>query len=107
MVLDFGHAICASNSAGVDPFEYIEKFMAMSPRIFHIGDGDVRSEKDNHFNLGEGTFDVARLAAYVPPRSTLTIETPTNPEKGLLDFVDNVRYLRAALESVSGESNAS
>ena len=107
MVLDFGHAICASNSAGVDPFAYIEQFLAMSPRIFHIGDGDRLSEKDNHFNLGEGTFDVARLAAYVPAESTLTIETPTDPEKQLADFVDNVRYLRAALGSTTGDSHES
>lgn len=107
MVLDFGHAICASNSAGVDPFEYIETFLALSPRTFHIGDGDRLSEKDKHFNLGEGTFDVARLAAYVPPGSTLTIETPTDPTKELLDFVDNVRYLRAALGGLTGNSNAS
>lgn len=105
IVLDFGHAICASNSAGVDPFEYIERFLALSPRIFHIGDGDRLSEKDNHFNLGEGSFDVARLTSYVPPHSTLTIETPTDPEKGLVDFAGNVRYLRAALGSVTGDSH--
>lgn len=106
MVLDFGHAICAANSAGANPLDYIERFLALSPRVFHIGDGDVRSEKDNHFNFGEGTFDIQRLASYVPAQSTLTIETPTDQEKELLDFIDNVRYLRAALERSNGGADA-
>lgn len=101
-VLDFGHATCASNSAGVEAFEYIERFLALSPRVFHIGDGDVTSEKDNHFNLGAGTFDIARMVTHVPPQSTLTIETPTDLSLGLVDFVENVRYLRTMFASRDG-----
>ena len=97
-VLDFGHAICAANSAGVDAFGYIEKFMESKPSTFHIGDGDRTSEKDNHFNLGQGNFDIVRLVSFVPPHSTVTIETPTDTALGLADFVENVRYLRKALE---------
>ena len=97
-VLDFGHAICAANSAGVDPFSYIEKFMDSKPGVFHIGDGDRTSEKDNHFNLGQGNFDIDRLVSFVPPDSSVTVETPTDLKLGLADFVENVRYLRQALE---------
>jgi len=101
-VLDFGHATCAANSAGVDAFGYIERFLESAPRVFHIGDGDRLSEKDNHFNLGQGTFDLARLTSYVPPQSTLTIETPTDLNLELADFVENVRYLRALLTQRNG-----
>ena len=101
-VLDFGHATCAANSAGVEPFEYIERFLEASPRVFHIGDGDRTSEKDNHFNLGAGTFDLVRMVACVPTRSTLTIETPTDLGLGLTDFVENVRYLRTLLAARDG-----
>jgi deoxyribonuclease IV len=97
-VLDFGHAICAANSAGVPAFDYIDRFMACRPIAFHIGDGDRTSEKDNHFNFGQGTFDIARLVSFVPPGGTLTIETPTDLTLGLADFVENVRYLRGVLE---------
>ena len=69
-VLDFGHAICAANSAGVGAFDYIQRFMASRPRTFHIGDGDRTSEKDNHFNLGEGDFDIARLLSCLPRTAT-------------------------------------
>jgi deoxyribonuclease IV len=101
-VLDFGHATCAANSAGIESFDYIERFLKFSPRVFHIGDGDRTSEKDNHFNLGAGTYDIARMATYVPPQSTLTIETPTDLSLGLTDFVENVRYLRTMFASRDG-----
>lgn len=98
IVLDFGHATCAANSVGVDPFTMIDGFLELGPRIFHIGDGDRLSEKDNHFNFGEGSFDIARMLSLVPADSTLTLETPTDLDRGLLDFVENVSYLRAMLD---------
>ncbi len=99
-VLDFGHATCAANSAKADAFDYIARFVALNPRVFHIGDGDRTSEKDNHFNFGQGSFDIARLVSYVPPSSVLTIETPTDLKRGLNDFVENARHLRKAIEGL-------
>ena len=95
-VLDFGHAICAANSAGAPPYDYIERFLALNPGAFHIGDGDLASETDKHVNFGHGTFDIGRLISLVPADSLVTIETPTDLTLGLADFVENVRYLRAA-----------
>jgi len=100
-VLDFGHAICAANSAQVDPFGYVAEFMKSGPNIFHIGDGDRMSERDHHFNLGRGSFDLVRLVSLVPARSSLTVETPTDLTLGLCDFVENVQYLRTMLERQS------
>lgn len=97
-VLDFGHAICAANSAQVDPFTYVGEFMKSGPNIFHVGDGDRTSERDHHFNLGRGSFDLARLVSLVPPGSSLTVETPTDLTQGLRDFVENVQHLRTILD---------
>ena len=72
--------------------------MGLHPAIFHIGDGDRASEKDTHFNLGEGSFDIPRLLSFVPPGASVTIETPTDLTLGLRDFVENVSRLRQALE---------
>lgn len=93
-VLDFGHATCAANSVGEGAFGYIERFLQSKPSTFHIGDGDRTSEKDKHLNFGDGDFDIARLVSFVPPHSVLTIETPTDPDGDLVDFVENLRYLR-------------
>lgn len=97
-VLDFGHATCAANSAGVPAFDYIERFMALTPVAFHIGDGDRTSEKDHHLNFGQGTFDLPGLVSFVPTGATVTIETPTDLRLGLTDFRENAQYLRGLLE---------
>lgn len=97
-ILDFGHAIYAANSSEVDTGDYIDEFLKMKPTIFHIGDGDRTSERDIHLNLGEGTFEIDRLVSLVPPRSYVAIETPTDMKLNLVDFVENVRYLRRILE---------
>lgn len=96
-VLDFGHATCAANSKGIDPFNYIQQFMVLQPEVFHIGDGYSTSEKDHHLDFGDGDFDIARLLDFVPQTATLTIETPTDLSKGLKDFQRNADVLRNIL----------
>ena len=98
-VLDFGHATCAANSVGVDPFDHIAGFTTFAPQVFHIGDGYRTSEKDNHLNFGDGDFDIPRLLERVPDNATLTIETPTNLSLGLEDFRRNAEVLRALLDA--------
>ncbi len=97
-VLDFGHATCAANSCGVDPFNHLLGFAALNPEVFHIGDGYRTSEKDNHLNFGAGDFDLPRLVSLVPDHATLTIETPTDLSLGLEDFRGNAEVLRALLD---------
>ena len=96
-VLDFGHATCAANSAGVDPFVYVADFANLGPKVFHIGDGHRSSEKDHHLDFGAGDFDLPRLLKFVPDGANLTIETPTDLSLGLEDFRKNIDTLRALL----------
>lgn len=98
-VLDFGHATCAANSAGVDPFDHLAGFAALGPEVFHIGDGYRTSEKDHHLNFGDGDFDLPRLLQLVPDNATLTIETPTDLSLGLEDFRRNAEVLSALLDA--------
>lgn len=92
-VLDFGHAIYASNSLRVNASTFIESFLKLSPDVFHLGDGDIRAEKDCHKNFNRGTFDIGELMSFVPDGSYLTIETPREEENGLNDFVADMAFL--------------
>jgi endonuclease IV len=92
-VLDFGHALCAALSFGLDHLEMIEEFMKFNPMLFHLSDGERSSEKDTHFNFGKGNLNLHRLVSVVPEGGLLTIETPRDSSKGLKDFVDDVNYL--------------
>ncbi|OGL47549.1 MAG: hypothetical protein A2W05_03300 [Candidatus Schekmanbacteria bacterium RBG_16_38_10] len=93
-VLDFGHASCAAASMRVDVRGVIQGFMEFNPKIYHLADGDVLSEKDMHLNLGKGNFNLAEFIAVIPPDAYLTLETPRKPSSDLKDFVEDVHFLR-------------
>ena len=94
MVLDFRHAACAAYSLKVKEMEIIKSFMVFNPKLFHLSDGDVLSEKDIHLNLGKGNLNLAEFLSMVPHDGLLTVETPRDPSKGLDDFVNDVIFLR-------------
>lgn len=92
--LDFGHATCAAASMRVDVMGVVQGFMEFNPKIYHLADGDVLSEKDMHLNLGKGNFNLAELIAVIPPDAYLTIETARKRSNGLKDFIEDVLLLR-------------
>ena len=43
--LDVGHAVCAANSQGIEPYSYIEKLAEFKPLVFHLSDvNDMTSQ---------------------------------------------------------------
>lgn len=97
MVLDFGHAACAARSLDADVNEIVRQFMVFNPKIFHLSDGDLFSEKDIHRNLGKGNFNIDEFLSFVDERGLVTIETPRDSTTGLEDFVKDVHFLRGLL----------
>jgi len=92
--LDFGHAIYAARSSGREAMDMIREFMSFEPKIFHLSDGDSASEKDLHYNLGDGDFNISELISFVPEDGLLTLETPRAGAEGLNDFVRDAAYLK-------------
>jgi len=68
--------------------------MIFSPKVFHLSDGDISSEKDVHFNLGNGNLNLSEFISVIPEGGFVTIETPRDSSRGLEDFVNDVHYLR-------------
>ena len=48
--LDFGHAICAANTLGREPFKLISELCRLNPRVYHLTDGDYERELDSHLH---------------------------------------------------------
>ena len=48
--------------------------------MFHISDGNLNNEKDEHLNIGGGEYDFAFLATCVKKSDSkyVTLETPRN-----------------------------
>jgi len=93
-VLDFGHAVCAANSSGIDATDIIRGFLAFNPKVFHVSDGNHDSERDIHLNFGKGDFNIREFLSVVPDDGLLTVETPRVQSRYLNDFIDDVSFLR-------------
>jgi sugar phosphate isomerase/epimerase len=96
-VLDFGHAIYASNTLKIDKFDFIRRFMTLKPKVFHFSDGFCNSTKDCHCNLGEGDFDLRKILSYIPQDSPVTLEISHSFKRGFTNFEENVKYLTKIL----------
>ncbi len=95
MCLDFGHAIKASITLGKDYKEYLKGYLKFSPDVFHISDGRLNNEKDEHMNIGEGEYDIHYLVKYVEKSNRfVTLETPRFDQQSLLEDIKNVKLLK-------------
>ena len=91
--LDFNHAICAANSFNYNYIDYVKKFMALKPDMFHLSDlPDEKTEYDGHFHLGEGQIDLKSLAQFMENDSKVSLETAKNSRTSLEDFIKDSEY---------------
>lgn len=49
--LDFGHAIKAAISQKRNYRDYISEFLKLEPKMFHISDGNLETELDEHLSI--------------------------------------------------------
>lgn len=91
---DLGHAIYAANAQSIDGFTYLKKFMQLSPYMYHISDGSHKGIRDEHKNIGSGTFNLKKIISILPPKSIISIETKKNYLDSLKDFEQDVQSLK-------------
>lgn len=106
--LDIGHAICAANARGIDRWTYLLQFLALSPIMFHLSDGDSQAVRDDHKHFGTGNYDLVRLLTLLGSDATITIETCKDHPDSLSDFELDISYIKniAFLDSsVPGANN--
>ena len=91
--MDIGHCICAANSLNYTPLSMIENFLELHPLMFHLSDGDFKSEMDTHLNYGNGNYPFVKILGMLPESPMITIETEKNSLSSLESFVNDVKYL--------------
>ena len=93
--LDFTHAIKSAASQKMDPKEFITQLMTIKPSIFHFSDGDRFLEQDQHFNLGEGNFDLKfnKTQVLKYPRAWVVLETP-KISNTLENDIKNIKFFK-------------
>lgn len=97
--LDFGHAIKAATSLKKDYKKYIKDFLELSPKMFHISDGILAAEKDEHLNIGEGEYDFDFLTDCIKENNTkyITLETPRVNLASYEEDLENLEKLKSFL----------
>lgn len=80
LCLDLNHAIKAAISLRRPYKEFVQEFLKLKPKMFHISDGKLNNEKDEHLNIGEGDYDFDFLMSCVKRNKFkyITLETPRN-----------------------------
>jgi len=91
--LDIGHAIAAANSFKMDFMKYTEKFIELTPQMYHLSDTDIEAETDYHYNFGKGNMDLEKIIRLIPENSSVTIETKKASSENLDDFIEDIEVL--------------
>jgi deoxyribonuclease-4 len=105
LCLDLNHAAKAAVSLGVDYREYVQDFLVFDPTMFHISDGKLDNEKDEHLNIGEGDYDFNYLLQYVlgSASGSVTVETPRMYQGSLGEDLRNVLVLKDILSKTKSD----
>ena len=101
LCLDFGHAVKAALSLGVDYKEYVKRFIGLEPRVFHVSDGTLSGERDEHLGIGEGEYDFGFLMGCVEESTSalVTFETP-RMRRSLDEDIENLYILKETFRSL-------
>ena len=94
--LDLNHATKAAVSVKKPYKEFIEEFLKLGPKIFHISDGKLNNEKDEHLNIGGGDYDFGFFLKTIKdnPYRLVTVETPRIDKKALHEDIQNIKKLK-------------
>lgn len=90
--LDFGHGTTLSKDYKKD----IKEFLKLNPEMFHISDGILNNQKDEHYNIGEGDYDIEFMVDCIKKSDSemATLETPRNNLKSLKEDLINIKRLK-------------
>jgi len=93
LCLDFGHAVKAAVSLGVDYKEYVQGFMGFKPSVVHVSDGTLSEERDEHLGIGEGEYDFGFIWQLMNLNASVskycTLETPLIDKTSLKEHMLN------------------
>lgn len=104
--LDIGHAVCAANAQGLEPYAYVAELNSrLRPAMFHLSDVvDMSSPYDAHPHLGTGRLDLSRLCREVfPAAARISVETVRDSMSDLEDFRKDAVRLRAEASATRNE----
>jgi len=94
--LDLNHAIKASTSLQLPYKKMIQDFLLLQPAMFHISDGHVACEKDEHIPIRSGDYNIPALLKDVRKSHShiITLETPRSNQNSLNEDLRNLEAIK-------------
>lgn len=94
---DIGHSICYANSTGKNWKKVFFEFLNLCPSLFHLSDGHINSDKDQHLNYGHGNFELKWIIQSISNNSIILIETDKQTKNNLKCFTSDSEKLKELL----------
>ena len=96
--LDFSHAICGANACNRDVFCFLDEMVKLNPSMYHLCDGYMKSDCDNHLHFGMGNYDLKFLIEhYTKQNALITMETGHGIPTTIKPWLDDINYLKVLL----------
>jgi len=95
--LDVGHAMCYAAWSKEKWQDVLNKFLNLSPSVYHLSDGDVNSQIDQHLHLGKGNYDLKKIIRMIPLDTYVAVETDKDSKTDLNDFAEDANYIKGFL----------
>jgi len=99
---DLNHAIKAAVSLNVNYKHYLEEFSCLQASMYHISDGKLSSEIDEHLSLGDGDYKFETLKKDIFHNKSkiimITLETPKS--QNLENDIANLKKLEKLLINI-------
>lgn len=93
--LDVAHCCAYACSLGHDFLTDLRRFIGLGPAMFHVSDGDVNSDRDQHAHIGKGNYDWTNILPLLADGSRITIETTKDSDSNLDDFLCDVHAMKS------------
>lgn len=94
LCFDINHAIKAAISLKKQIFPFLNNFLKFkNPIIFHIADGNIDEEYDNHLSINKGDYDIKAIKNMLKKLNyivNLTFETPRNSKENIIEYIENI-----------------
>jgi deoxyribonuclease IV len=95
LCLDFGHATKAALSNNLDYKEFTKELLKLNPYVFHISDGFIDSEIDEHLDLGSGDYDLTFMKQQILKNKNkmVVLETPKK-DNNINNDLRNIEFFK-------------
>lgn len=101
LCLDISHAIKSAVTLKKEPVLVIRDYLKLNPVLYHVSDGFLDSEVDEHMNIGEGNYDFRTIFELIKDKDArVVLETPKE-KGGLENDIRNIKVLKRILEGIS------